>query len=357
MVMIDSFSKKNIRFLFTGFSISALFYNFLLETIPKIGIEKKVLEAYMHQKIEPVPNGQRVSFIKVYRIWNGIEKVSNRSDIGLLIADHFTLEKAGIIGKLFMGTKNLRESVDIIKRFLSLMINNISIRYEEFEDEALFYFDIVPRFVMPFSMTECYVKICYNWVKGYNDLSILPIIEINYFAKKPKHFEYYASKFPNAKVSFSQLENSIALKKDIFYKKNMANPIVSYDYILEHAKKLKSNLLKSSQYTRKIVNQILIDMPEGKCTIDNIAEKFDISTSTIKRKLKSEQTNFKKLLEYTRRELSISMLKDKSLTCEEISYLLGYSEYSPFFRAFKKWNHCSPSNIKKLGLHAQKNQL
>jgi len=347
MVMIDSFSKTNIKFLFTGFYISSLFYNFLLETIPKIGVDKAALEAYIHQNIELVPDGERVSFIKAYRIWNGIEKVSNRSDIGLLVADHFTLEKAGIIGKLFMGTKNLRESVDIIKRFLSLMISNISIRYEEFEDEALFYFDIVPRFIMPFSMAECYAKICYNWVKEYSGLSTLPIIEINYFAPKPKHFEYYISEFPNAKVSFSQLENFIVFKKDIFYKKNMSNQVISYDYTFKYAKKLKSNLLKSSQYTRKIVNQILIDMPKGECAICNIAEKFHISASTIKRRLGSEQTSFKKLLECTRRELSISMLKDKNLTCEEVSYLLGYSEYSPFFRAFKKWYRCSPSKYRE----------
>ncbi len=345
--MIDSFSKTDIKFLFTGFSISSLFYNFLLETIPKIGVDKKVLEAYIHQKIEPVPNGERVSFIKTFRIWNGIEKVSNRSDIGLLIADQFTLEKAGIIGKLFIGTNNLRESVDIIKRFLTLMISNISIRYEELDDEVLFYFDIVPRFIMPFSIIECYAKICHNWVKEYSGLSSLPIVEINFFPPKPKHFEYYTSKFPDAKVSFSELENFIVLKKDIFYKKNMSNPIVSYDYILKHAKKIKSNLLNSSQCTRKIVNQILIDMPKGECAIYSIAEKFHISASTVKRRLRSEQTSFKKLLEYTRKELSISMLKDKNLTCEEVSYLLGYSEYSPFFRAFKKWYHCSPSKYRE----------
>ncbi len=347
IVIIDNFSKKDINFLFTGFSVSSLFYNFLIELLPTIGIDTEDLQSRIHYKIKPVLDGERVSFIKVYRLWTGIENLLNRSDIGLLIADYFTLSKAGIIGELFLGTKNLRESIEIIKRFLSLMINNIHFRYEEVEDDAIFYFDIVPRFVIPLSITECYIKICYNWVREYSGMDIFPIEEISFYRAKPKHFKFYELNFPKAKVSFSKSENFIILKKDIFYKKNKNKLSLSYEYILKHAQNIKKNISNSSSFTQKITNQILINMPEGKNCICSISKNLNVSTSTIKRKLYNENTNFKRLVEITRKELSISMLKDKNLTYEEISYLLGYSQYSPFFRAFKNWYHDSPSTYRE----------
>ncbi len=354
IMTIDYFSKKDIKLLFTGFSISSLFYNFLVELLPTIGIDSQDLQIYTRFKIKPVLDGERVSFVKAYRLWTGIEKVSNRSDIGLLVADYFTFSKAGIIGELFLSTKNLRESVEIIKRFLSLMINNIHFRYEEIEDDAIFYFDIVPRFVMPLSITECYAKICYNWIKEYSGMDILLIEEISFYGHKPKHIEFYKSNFPKAEVSFSQPKNFIILKKDIFYKENENEIHIPYEYILKHATNMKKNISLSSSFVQKITNQILINMPEGKNCICSTSKNLNISISTIKRKLKKENTNFKTLTELIRKELSLSMLKDKDLTYEEISYLLGYSQYSPFFRAFKKWHHDSPSvyreNILKNGL-------
>lgn len=344
---MDSFSKQDIKFLFRGFSVSSLFYNFLIETMPKIGVDIGELEIRTRYKIIPILDGERISFVKVYRLWIEIERILNRSDTGLLIADYFTPSKAGIIGELFLGTKNLKESVFIMKRFLSLIISNISIRYEEVDDDVIFYFDVVPRFIMPFSVTECYAKICYNWIREYNNTSDLSIKEISYYAPKPEHSKFYELNFPKVQVSFKQSENFIVLEKKIFYERNERKMVTHYDYILKHAENIKNNLLNASTLTQKIINEILMDMPEGKCHIDNIAENLNLSTSSVKRKLKEQNTNFKKLVELIRKDLSTSMLKDDNITYEEISYLLGYSEYSPFFRAFKKWYRCSPSAYKE----------
>jgi len=354
---VDSFLKKDIDFIFSGFSASSLFYNFLIEVIPKIGVDVKEIEACIHYKIKPVLNGERVSLIRVFRLWMSIEKVSNRSDIGLVIADYFTPSKAGIVGKLFLGTKNLRESIRIIKRFLSLIIDNINFKYEEVQNDTIFYFDIVPRFIMPLSATECYIKICYNWMKEYSGIEILPIKEISFYKAKPKHFKYYELNFPKVKVSFSQPRNFIIVKKHIFYKENTNAQSLSYNYTLKYAQSIKKDMLKTSSFTQKIVNLILINMPEGESCICNIAQDLNVSISTIKRKLYNENTNFKELVEESRKELSVLMLEDKDMTYEEISYLLGYSQYSPFFRAFKKWHHCSPSIYRENFLNRKLDQI
>jgi AraC-like DNA-binding protein len=342
-----AFSQKDINLLFEGFSISSLFYNFLIEMLSVFNIPVKEMEKYTRFKIEPVKDGKRVSIIKAYKIWKGMEKLSGRSDIGLLVADYFTIEKAGIAGELFIHTKNLRESVNVMKRFLSILINNINTKYTETGDKAIFYFDIIPRFIIPLSVSECYAKICYNWLREYTGLKTLPLIEINFYGKTPKHTAFYTDTFPNVKVSFNQYTNYIILKKSIFYKPNSRSLQYPYEYTLKHAQNIKKEIFTKHSCTHKIINNIITSLPEGTNHIDHIAENLNISTSTIKRRLKDENTTFSKLTELIRKKLSFYMLQDKELSFEEISYLLGYSEYSSFFRAFKKWYHKSPSEFRE----------
>ncbi len=353
----NNFFKKDLIFFLKGFTISSLLYNFLIETIPKLDIDIQALEKHIHHKITFVPDGERVSLIKVYKLWKGIEYISNRSDIGILIADYFTTKKAGVAGEIFMDTPNLKESILIMQRFMSLIIDNIVTRYEEINDEVIFYFDFIPRFLIPFSAVECYTKICYNWVVEYLKRSNIPAKQISYYGTRPKHIQYYKTNFPKIEVLFNQQENFIVLKKDIFYKDNPHKiPDWHLHYILKYAENIKNNFSKILTIKQKVTNEILMEIPKGKCSIEQIAENLNISISSLRRKLKSENITFRILLEETKKKLSISMLKDKNLTYEDISYLLGYSQYSPFFRAFKKWYHYTPSAYRKKILSLEENQ-
>lgn len=345
MVILD-FAAKDISLLLKGFSVSPLFYNFLIEQISYIGLDRAAISSCTHQKFDPVLNGKRISMIKIYKLWNAMEKLSNRSDIGLMIADNFTLDRAGIVGELFLSTKNLKQSLRIVQRFMSLIIGNITIKYEEAGDDAIFYFDVIPRFIMPFSAIECFIKICYNWVNQYHKDVKLQIEEIHYCKPKPKHFNYYKDNFPNTEVFFNQVKNLVIVKKDIFYIEHPKHIYKHYKYLLKYAQKLKKHLPTSS-FKNSVKNQLLIKMADGKCHINEIAQDFSISTSTLKRKLKEENTTFSKILKELRKELSLLMLKDKTLSYEEIAYLLGYSEYSPFFRAFKHWFKKCPSHFRE----------
>ena len=335
-----------MNILLNGFSVSPLFYNFLLEQIPFIGLDRAMILSYTHQKFDPALNGERISMIKIFKLWNAMEKLSNRSDMGLAIADNFTPDKAGIVGELFLGAKNLKQSLYIIQRFMPLIIGNITIRYEEIDDNAIFYFDVIPRCIMPLSAIECFVKICYNWVNQYHKVAKLQIKEIHYCKPIPKHFEYYKSNFPDADIFFNQMENFVILKKDIFYIERQKYLDEHYKYLLKYAQNLKKHLPNSS-FEKRVKNQLLKKISYGKCHIDDVVKDLNISKSTLKRKLKEENTTFSKILEELRKELSLLMLKDKTLSYEEIAYLLGYCEYSPFFRAFKQWYKKCPSKFRR----------
>ena len=345
-MIVECFSKKDLSFLLKGFTVSQLFYNFLIEMVDELKIDKEKLEKKTKFPVVKITDKERLPLLKAFRLWRAIESTTKRSDIGLIIADYFTINKAGIIGDLFLNTPNLKESVEIMKRFISIIMDNISLSYEENDHYFIFYFDIVPRFLIPMSVTECYIKICYNWVKEYTQKEQLDVEEINFYGHIPPHLKYYHQILPNTKIYFNHTKNYVILDKKMFYKKNSRKTTNSCPVLIKHAKKIINSIAKSKTFTQKVLNQIIITMPDQKNNEDEISKKLKMSKSTLKRRLKEENENFKNLTENLRKMLSTSLLKD-DLSFEEIAYLLGYSEYSPFFRAFKKWYNISPSDYRK----------
>ena len=58
---------------------------------------------------------------------------------------------------------------------------------------------------------------------------------------------------------------------------------------------------------------------------------------------------FDGLLDDLRRQLATRYLADPKIGISEVAYLLGYSEPSPFHRAFKRWTGRTPAEARRAG--------
>ena len=72
-----------------------------------------------------------------------------------------------------------------------------------------------------------------------------------------------------------------------------------------------------------------------------------MSPRTLQRRLRAERTTFAAVLEGLRRQMAGSLLQDRTLAIYEVAFLLGYSEPSTFFRAFRRWNNTSPLEFRR----------
>jgi AraC-like DNA-binding protein len=79
---------------------------------------------------------------------------------------------------------------------------------------------------------------------------------------------------------------------------------------------------------------------------DHVAKRLGLTTRSLQRRLKDENTSFNAVREQVRRELSRKYLAD-GLSIAEISFLLGFSEPSAFFRAFKRWTGQTPVEARR----------
>ena len=75
--------------------------------------------------------------------------------------------------------------------------------------------------------------------------------------------------------------------------------------------------------------------------IEHVAKQLGMTARNLQRRLKDDGTSFQTVREDVRRELAKRYLDDR-LAISEISFLLGFSEPSAFFRAFKRWTGMTP---------------
>jgi len=82
--------------------------------------------------------------------------------------------------------------------------------------------------------------------------------------------------------------------------------------------------------------------------LERLAKIFDCSVSTLCRRFQKENIFLHHLKDECRHELATGLLRNSTLTVEEIALRTGFSGAPVFGRAFKKWTGLSPSEYRKL---------
>ena len=72
-----------------------------------------------------------------------------------------------------------------------------------------------------------------------------------------------------------------------------------------------------------------------------------MSVRTLNRTLAGEGTNYRRLLDQLRHELASRHLANPQISIGEVAFLLGFSELSAFYRAFKRWSGRTPAEFRQ----------
>jgi AraC-like DNA-binding protein len=91
---------------------------------------------------------------------------------------------------------------------------------------------------------------------------------------------------------------------------------------------------------------IIRHLQDGEPQRPKTATILGMSERTLQRRLAEEGTSFQRLLDDTRRELAQHYLGQSNISLTDITYLLGFSDQSSFFRAARRWFGNSPRDYR-----------
>lgn len=118
-------------------------------------------------------------------------------------------------------------------------------------------------------------------------------------------------------------------------------------YLTPIAEEIVRKLPGGQSLKQEVQEKILTSLENGNYSVNAIADQLHISVRTLQRRLEDEGTAFAELLDSTRHMAAQEYLKDPRIAIAEVAYLLGFSESSTFYRAFKRWTNKTPVQFRK----------
>ncbi|TQV86307.1 AraC family transcriptional regulator [Exilibacterium tricleocarpae] len=117
--------------------------------------------------------------------------------------------------------------------------------------------------------------------------------------------------------------------------------------LLEHAARRLEAVDRDASISHRVKNMIRLMLAESLPSRERVAAQLGMSSRTLQRHLSGQGQNYNTLLRDVRRELAIHYLEHSSLSLDEISRRLGFSETRSFHRSFKQWTGTTATAFRK----------
>jgi AraC-like DNA-binding protein len=80
--------------------------------------------------------------------------------------------------------------------------------------------------------------------------------------------------------------------------------------------------------------------------VGSVARSLGLSPRSLQRRLADEGTRYNDLVDEVRRQFAELYLARPRLAVSEVAYLVGFTDPSAFFKAFRRWTGLTPSDYR-----------
>lgn len=80
---------------------------------------------------------------------------------------------------------------------------------------------------------------------------------------------------------------------------------------------------------------------------DGVADQLGISVRNLQRRLRALGTTYQSLLDEARQGLAMKLICEGDLPLYEVAYMVGYTEPSAFYKAFRRWTGSTPGDYRQ----------
>lgn len=100
-------------------------------------------------------------------------------------------------------------------------------------------------------------------------------------------------------------------------------------------------------FVTEVRRAIVKALPDGDVSIGHVARRLATSSRTLQRRLHDSGLTFDKLYDAIRRDLARTYLDDPRVSIQETAHLLAFGDLRGFYRAFKRWEGCTPAEWRR----------
>ena len=335
--------------------LSVGFVHTLADAIQSHGLDPQpLLLQYGLDPARLAEAGARLSIPRYMRLGHAAIQLTGDPGLGLRMGQLSRLSQAGLAGVTAAQAPTVREAARTLTRFEALYGSNYrgqSSFHEDAEGAWLRFYSISPynaynRFVVD--------SIIAGWLQQLSSVAQQAVhaqrIDIEFDA--PDYSEQYAV-LGASPVHFGAEANQLRFNQQTLALRNPQHCPSTWQLMLTLCERELEQLTRTRSL-RERITRLLGPMLNGgrEPDLEEVAARLKLPTWTLRRKLAEEGTQFRAILNDTRRDLAMTYIRDTELAFGEIAYLLGFASAQAFQRAFRRWNNQTPGEFRRSQRHS-----
>jgi AraC-like DNA-binding protein len=276
--------------------------------------------------------------------------LSGDSNFGLRLVELINTSDYGLYGYLMTNAPSVKEAVEVACRYYPMFYRGATIELSTVHGTASIIYRTKDGGEIPNLHDN-------EWTLGYFVKLIRRGTSADWSPTRttfphpapedlaPEDWEELNQVF-GTNIHFDHAIGSIDFPVDVLnYSINDADPDL-LRVLLRHADRLLAEIQDDETLAGKVKLLILENLGSGKSDEALIARAFHVSVSTLKRRLKQEGCNYRKLRDDVVEEVSRMALSESQAPISEIASRVGYAEVSAFDRAFVRIVGMSPTEYR-----------
>lgn len=320
-------------------------FNQLLAELEEAGVSaEKLFSLYQKRGGQASVSGDaKFSGIDALILLEAAVDLTGDSRLPLRLGQRVGIDSYGTFGFALMSCANLRESIELLLRYGKVFFEP---GWESHDHNGGLFLRMNLTRGTPVQQ-QIVADLCFSqfsFIGSSLHRGRLDGVLVHFTFPKPAHSNSYQSVL-HGKATFDAEYNQFFLPGDVLdipvKTANVSDHVVFHQQCEEMLLGL-ANAEKTTADVRRVLIQSAGDFPG----IAEVAETLCMSERTLRRRLKSESSNFRETFEDLRDLLAKEYLSKTELTVAEIAHLLDYSETVNFRRAFVRWNKVTPSEYR-----------
>lgn len=320
--------------------------NLSWKVIKSYGIDPVDLFQAAHIDLDKVQcAGCRISQRSVDRLWELVARSIKDPCMGLRMAEHWHPSYLNALGYSWLASSTLLEALNRLVRYIHIVTETIELELDEREEEL----DLIVNYSLDVDKipqrSDAKLAVFMAMCRANFGDELKPV-RVSFRHASPACAAQF-HEFFNAPVLFSQPFNIITFHlEDTTQKLTGANP-----YLAEINDKVVikyMSRLKKSDIVQRSKTIIVDNLSSGSVSNKMVAKKLFMSVRSFQRALEKANVTYRDILAEIRQDLAEGYINNPAIELQEVAYLLGFTEYSAFSRAFKQWTNTSPAQVRAL---------
>jgi AraC-like DNA-binding protein len=264
---------------------------------------------------------------------------------GLHLAELYRPGVFGVLDYLAYSSRTLHEALVYLCRYNRLLQDAAETLLEIEGDRVVIWQRVLPGVFLPAALAEHAMANLIVIGRALTGADLVPL-EVHFTHAAPPYAAEHARIFKTA-VTFGSTRDAIVLAtRDLERPLSHADPNLC-SILDRHARTLLEGLPHVPQFSSRVREIVALELKAGALNAERMASLLAMSTRTLQRRLKEENTTFEDLVDDLRKTLTARYLEDPQMSVEQVALLVGYSEASAFRRAFRRWYGTSPTTYRR----------